>query len=222
MLIAISQRNDKNKFGDLSDNLESNYVNYLEKFGIELVVIPNTTEDISFYFDKLPIDGVILTGGNSVNPELYGGKLEEGSDASKERDETEKRLLEKAVEKKLPVLGICRGMQFINVFFKGKLVNVNNHVRVDHTIKITDEDAVKLLGEKAEVNSYHNYGVNDGVLSPELKVFAKASDGVVEGIYHPLLPIAGIEWHPERKSSNELINKKIVEAFVNRKLFWRK
>ena len=103
MLVAISQRNDKNKHGDLIDNLENNYVNYLEGFGINLVIIPNTSDDIDFYFKGLPIEGVILTGGNAVNPKLYGEKLPKDPDVSKQRDSTEEKLLDIAIKKRLPV-----------------------------------------------------------------------------------------------------------------------
>lgn len=229
MWIAISQRNDINKNGDGIDTLENNYVNYLENFGVKLVIIPNTAKDIGSYFGNFPIKGIILSGGNNVNPELYGNKFEEEMSISKERDETEKRLLEIAINKGLPVLGICRGMQFVNVFFKGKLANIKEeigaeaeHVRVNHTIKITDKRAIEMLGAKAEVNSYHKYGILEGILSPRLKSFAKTDDGVIEGVYHPSLPIAGIEWHPERKSPDERINERIVRAFLERELFWGK
>ena len=69
MLVAISQRNDKNKHGDRIDNLENNYVSYLGEFGIKLLIIPNVAKDIKYYFDKFPIEGVILSGGNDINPE---------------------------------------------------------------------------------------------------------------------------------------------------------
>lgn len=228
MWLLISQRNDINKNGDLIDNLENNYINYLEKFGAQLMIVPNATKKIESYFN-FPLYGIILSGGNNVNPELYGGKLQEGIVLSKERDETEKKLLEIAIKKKLPVLGICKGMQFINVFFKGRLVNIKKeirlqagHVRVNHIIRITDKKAAEVLGTKADVNSYHEYGVVEKTLSSQLKSFAQTADGVIEGIYHPSLPIAGVQWHPERKSPDERINENIIEAFLSKGLFWKK
>jgi len=217
MLVAISQRNDKNKFGDFSDNLESNYINYLERFGIKLVVIPNIPKDVDYYFEKLPIEGIVLSGGNSINPELYGGKITDEKDISKERDATEKKLLEIAVKNKLPVLGICRGMQFINVFFGGKLKKVENHVKVNHKVNFIDTS----FGNSAETNSYHGFGLTKELLSKELSLIAESEDGIVEALYHPSLPIAGIEWHPERESPDEEVNKKIIKAFLNREVFWK-
>lgn len=228
MFIAISQRNDKNKHGRDSDNLENAYIDYLEKFNINLIVIPNNTKDINNYFEKIPIYGVILTGGNDINPKLYSGEIEEGSSFSDLRDETEKKLLDIAIKKKLHVLGICRGMEFINVYFGGKLVNIEKEynsdvhpIKKNHTVKFVDEKITSVSGKEIEVNSYHGFGVIKKTLSSHLKEFAVSPDGIVEGIYHPSLPIAGIQWHPERKNSSEKFNEKIIKAFLNKELFWK-
>lgn len=229
MIIAISQRNDKNKHGDYVDSLENNYMTYFERLGVKLLPIPNSVIDIRHYFEEFHILGVILSGGNDVDPEIYGEKNREEYSVSKNRDFTEKRMLEIAIEKKLPVLGICRGMQFINVFFDGKLINIkeaiktnNEHVAVSHKISITEPNVTKMLGKTVDVNSYHNQGLRIDELSPKLKVFAQTSNGIIEGIYHPLLPIAGIQWHPERESPDEEFNKKITQAFIEKRLFWKK
>lgn len=209
MLVAISQRNDANKHGDRIDNLENNYVEYFLKFGIKLLVIPNVG-DVSYYFDNFPIEGVILSGGNDINTG------EEGLAVAPLRDEVETKMLDVAVSKKLPVLCICRGMQFLNVCFGGKIVRVDDHVARDHLV-VSRESAK--LGE-FQVNSYHGFGILKENLSIKLKSFADCGN-VVEGVYHPLLPIAGIQWHPERKSPNTEINKKLMNDFVNKEGFWK-
>jgi len=226
MLIAISQRNDQNKHGDFIDCLENSYVNYLKKFGIELLVVPNSVSGVEYYFNSFPIEGVILSGGNDIDPELYGTVRGENDSFSVMRDKTEQKMLELAVEKKIPVLGICRGMQMINVYFDGKLVNLNENEKTHpiehHYVKVVDSTK-EILGNESIVNSYHNFGVSKETLSPQLKMFATSKDEkVIEGIYHPDFPIAGIQWHPERSSPDSGFNEKLMKAFVDRELFWEK
>ena len=168
------------------------------------------------YFKNIKIDAIILTGGTDIGKRPI-------------RDETEKKLIETAIKNNIPLLGICRGIQFINHYFGGNSINIkeevkNNvgHVAVTHEIKLLG-DAQKFLGkDKTIVNSYHNKGVNEKTLSKELKVFAiSEKDKIIEGIFHPKYPIIGIEWHPERESPDEEINKKIINASIDKKLFWK-
>jgi len=146
------------------------------------------------------------------------------------RDFTEKCLLDYAVKNKIPVLGICRGMQFINVYFGGKLIqNISKeikssfkHVAKDHLIELLDKRLHSGKRNQVKVNSYHNQGVDNITLSSKLNCFAKSTDGVIEGIFHPNLPIVGIEWHPERNSPDKEFNYKLIKAFLKEDLFWKR
>ena len=225
MIIAISQRKMKMEKGANRDALENDYVRYYESFGVTLVPIPNVSRNIDKYFEKISIGGIILTGGNDINPKLYGGKQIE-DDSSDDMDNTYKRLMEISLERKLPLFGNCRGAQFINIFFGGKLVqNIKektgvNHVNANHKVKITDKNAGFLGKKEFVVNSYHQQGINKDSLSSELRPFAISEDGIIEGIYHPKYPIAGVLWHPERSGSDKEADKKLIEAFIERKFFW--
>lgn len=227
MLIAVSQRRDRNRYGSYVDNLDSSYIGYFGKFGVQLLPVPNSAKDVGYYLKKLPVQGIILSSGNDVNPAMYGSN-EKSESVSVERDLTEKKLIDISIKKGLPVLGMCRGMQFINVFFGGGLIDIKKslskivHVASTHRIIIKNAGAAKLVGNSFDVNSYHNNGISKNTLSKELRAFAESYDGLIEGIYHPKLPIAAIMWHPERKSPNELVNKKLINAFLKRKLFWKK
>ncbi len=229
MLVAISQRNDENKHGKRMDSLENEYVSYFKKLGITLIPIPNNYEEIEDYFTKYLLKGIILSGGNNINPKRYNSSKKD-TEISDERDLTEEKLLDFALRKKIPVLGICRGSQFINIYFGGNLIqSINedigkkiNHINSVHELEITNSELKKLIGEKINVNSFHNKGINNKTISEDLSSFAKSQDGLIEGIYHKNLPIAGIFWHPERESPNESANKEIIKAFANRKLFWSK
>lgn len=229
MLIALSQRQQYNKQGAPLDVLEQAYPLFLDNFNIKIIPFPNISLLVDYYFDHFPIEGVILTGGEDIDPQWYGENIA-WPDISPLRDQTEKRILEIAIARRIPVLGICRGMQFINVFFGGKLVkDIREEITgehwpgQDHLLTITDEKMFSALGKREViVNSFHNQAVTSRTLSPQLRSFAVAGHDIVEGLYHPTLPIAGIQWHPERKSPEEGINKMLVGAFKERKLFWKR
>ncbi len=228
MLIAISQKQEKNQYGDSIDTLEQNYTKYVQQFGITPLLVPNTVTDVETYLNRFPVEGIIITGGNEVDPQSYGGTRTEGMVLVPERDCTEKALMEYAIKKKLPLLGICRGMQFLNVYFGGKLINIKQTLgdihppRKDHLLQIIEPRMQKILRTESTVNSYHNYGITTTTLSSQLKPFAISPDGLIEGIYHPTLPIVGIIWHPERKSPDDGFNEKLINAFMKKEIMWKK
>ena len=216
-LVAVSQRFGKIN-GRKIDYIEHNYITYLKKFDVMPILIPNCSKLAKKYLG-IRFSRVLLTGGNNINPKLYGSQ-EKISDISNERDATESLLLYHAIERNLPVLGICRGAQFINIYFGGKLTHVNSdfHVRKKHPVKITDTNST-FFGKQHIVNSYHDYGITEKTLSPELCAFATTLDGIVEGFYHKTLPIVGIMWHPERPDVKA--NNKLFHAFLDRDLYWK-
>lgn len=211
MITLISQRIMDSKNGFV-DALEQNYSKYFVDWGFELIPVPNAVNSLNFYF-KLPVERIILTGGGDV-----------GDKNSKERDEIEKCLIRFAAENKIPLIGICRGMQMINSYFGGSIKDIGNksHVATEHEIIITERIIKEVLGDKTKVNSYHDKCIKEEGLSDSLRVFAKSPEGFVEGLFHPSLPIAGIQWHPERDSPDKRINEKIMDSFLNEKLFWKK
>lgn len=230
MLIAISQRQQYNQYNAPIDVLEHNYLHYFKSFDILLLPIPNVASQVQDYFNQFPIEGIILTGGEDINPKLYGENIQ-WPHISPFRDETEKKMLEIAASRKIPVLGICRGMQFINVFFGGKLVKKiteeitsSHEPGKEHSITLTEERIISQVGKKEiQVNSFHSQAVTAHTLSPQLKAFSIVQEhGIIEGIYHPSLPIAGVQWHPEREGVDKELNKVLMQAFKENTLFWKK
>jgi len=221
MLVAISQRREKNKYGFDIDSLESSYVDYLKSFRIELLPIPNSARNIEEYFNSIPLKGLILSGGNDISPKFYGQQSRQISTISEIRDAAEKNMLENAIIKKVPVMGICRGTQFIWTYFGGKLVEnleeITNekHAGAKHDIIIFGEKATKFKKINTRVNSFHNQGIIADEVPDQLDLFAKTISGSIEGIYHRYLPIFGIMWHPERNSPDTEINEKLIKAFLN-------
>lgn len=212
------------------DALNHSYVLYFEKFGIVPVLVPNTIENPCSYVNILDIRGIILTGGNNISPKLYGQDSLTCRNVSNLRDQVENKLLQMAIKKSLPVLGICRGMQFINVFFGGSLIQdlrsklrrTVNHLGHSHLNKIVDESIRQILGAtELIVNSFHNQGIMDHSLSSSLKVFAVSKvDGIVEGILHPTYPILGVQWHPERPGSSTELDLRLIQTFLQG-TFWK-
>ncbi|MDP4039287.1 MAG: gamma-glutamyl-gamma-aminobutyrate hydrolase family protein [Candidatus Pacearchaeota archaeon] len=213
MNIAISQRVIKPEKGEDRDCLEQDYVKYYSNHGFTLIPISNVIEDMEGHLKKLNIRGVILSGGNDVNPKVYGEK--EAGEYSNERDFTERRLIDFVIKNKLPLLGECRGMQFINVYFGGKLRKIEGHVAKRHKIFICNPEFKENLGkEETFVNSFHNKGILKEDLSKELVAFAISQDKSIEGFFHPRHNIMGIMWHPERGGCEESINQMIINRFL--------
>ncbi|MCR5508190.1 MAG: gamma-glutamyl-gamma-aminobutyrate hydrolase family protein [Lachnospiraceae bacterium] len=178
--IMFSQRVDIiESYGERRDCIDQNVYGFLAACGFLPVPVMNAPEIFEAYVDEIKPDGFLLTGGNTLVS--YGGN-------APERDNTEEKLLEYAVSKRIPVLGMCRGMQFILDHFGNALMPVEGHVRTMHRIAG--------IIERDEVNSFHNYAALE--VKPPLSELARAKDGVIEAVKHSELPIMGIMWHPER------------------------
>jgi putative glutamine amidotransferase len=178
--IYASQRVDVfTSYGERRDCLDQRWADFLNICGFALVPIPNHAETLKAMLTTLPPGGILLTGGN--NSVSYGG-------ISPERDETDAMLIDYAVSSGTPLVGVCRGMQSIVLYFGGTLKEIQNHVAARH----------KVSGEiNREVNSYHTLATDS--LPVVLEATAHSSDGIIEAIKHHVLPINGIMWHPERE-----------------------
>ena len=179
------------------------YIEALHKLGAEGFV--SIEEE-----DLKEADGLILPGSfQDMNPKLWGAEdLQCSNDVNDELDRIQWTLLEQAAAACKPVLGICRGMQFINVFFGGTLIqdlpDAAAHEPGDperyHGLFIPEGTRLyELYGMMTEVNTRHHQGV--GIIGDDLKVSAMWMEGdglVMEAVEHKTLPIIGVQWHPER------------------------
>jgi putative glutamine amidotransferase len=176
---------------------------------ISLPAVPY--EDIDAMLDIL--DGLVLSGGGDINPEMWGGTLTAAIyGVSDERDTFEVDLIRKAAERKMPTLAICRGMQVVNVAFGGTLIaDIPAAVGTEHMLRgdavLESFQAVQLergcrVAEitgttSLAVNSIHHQAVDtpgDG-----FRIVGRADDGVVEAIEHEDAgwPLVAVQWHPE-------------------------
>ena len=178
--VAITQRvSVVPAYGERRDCLDQAWTKFLGACGLIPVLLPNVTEAALALCEGAGIDGLVLTGGNDL--------AALGGDAP-ERDAVENALLDLAERRRLPVLGVCRGMQMIQQRFAIPLRRVEGHVAQCQVIRID--------GERKEVNSYHHFAAFDS--RPPLEIWAVADDGVVKAIRHSAEPVTGIMWHPER------------------------
>jgi len=188
--IAITQRVIENDtYVEIRDALDINFASLFQELGLIPVILPTFFPPDS-YFENFDISGVILSGGNDLSQV-------NDNDISAQRDAFEKRVLEHAISKKIPVLGICRGMQLIADYYQADFQSVQNHVAVEHPLIINQTSKyLTYLNSLETVNSYHGYSVK--TVPKNFKISAKSQDGQIEAIEHKELPIFGQMWHPER------------------------
>lgn len=194
--IAISLRVASiGKYEEKRDSISYDWLKFFNKLDIFPILIPNLIQDLELFLDEVKIDGIILSGGDNVGE-------------NEMRDSTEKRIITYGIKKNLPIIGICRGMQVLNLNFNGK---VRFNEAIDHAGK---KHEIQLKEEKLIINSYHNNLIkNEDELGDNLKSIAIASnDKTIEGFKHEKLPVFGIMWHPEREKTT--FHYRLINSFL--------
>ncbi len=182
-------------YSEKRNALATDYVEFFETLGYCVQPVPNGSRFIRDRIFAKPVDLIVLSGGNRVLSE----DLQECDDCYIEREKTETLLLKTAMAQSIPLLGICRGAQFINVALGGTLLrNAKGHVATRH--RLISSDSV-LDGEI--VNSFHGDTIAKEGLAPPLRSLAWSEEGYIEAFRHDRLPIFGVMWHPERGEFHE-------------------
>lgn len=214
--IGVTQRvSVVEEYGERRDCLDQQWTVLLQELGYVPIPLPNRTSDVSEYVDNVSLDGVILSSGNDLS------HFEDASVSAPERDEFERGVLECVMDRGIPLLGVCRGLELLVHYFGGRLVNVEGHVAQEHGLQIDAEAAetvsIEAFSGDITVNSYHDYGIQPEVVSDELRTLASAPDGTVELVEHRSHPIVGMMWHPERDSPAADLDRQILtQLFGNR------
>ncbi|MBT2573105.1 gamma-glutamyl-gamma-aminobutyrate hydrolase family protein [Bacillus sp. ISL-51] len=177
------------------------------------------------------LDGVILSGGQDVNPQLYGEEpLQALGGTFPDRDTYEQQLIKTAIALNKPILAICRGVQILNVTFGGSLYQdltyasfayIKHNQEKEPSLKThcvsfeAGSHLHSLFGDSAMVNSFHHQIIKD--VAPSFKATAYAKDGVIEGIERQGdLFVVGVQWHPEMLTKKHDDMKKLFSLFIER------
>jgi len=191
---------------------ETGYLDAVRSAGALPVVLTPDLRDVAPVVQL--IDGLLLTGGPDISPRLYGESNESRTGpADTERDDFEFGLVHAAMAAELPVLGICRGLQMINVALGGSLAqHVDGHERVvqpsaaDQRATIVRDSALhRILGvTQIGINSLHHQAIDR--LADDLNATAFAPDGVLEAVGHARAMVLGVQWHPEKLHDHASVN----------------
>lgn len=211
-LIAITMRVDPVAGrNEVRDALDQAWLRFFSVAGARPLLLPNGLADPVEYARAVGVSGLVISGGNDLSgsfPNLSGASAlvreSPGLDVQPLRDQLESLLIDASASEGWPVLGVCRGMQAINLFHGGSLEPVSSHTRTRHRLTMLSKR--EEFDFDMEVNSFHNYGVPLDGLGAGFVALATAGD-CAEAIWNEELRQLGVMWHPERNerfSGNDL------------------
>ncbi len=206
--LAISQRvQEHDTYKERRDCLDQRWYAFAERLECAPVPLPNLPADrVAAYLGLIQPDAIILSGGNTLSVQEMSAL-----DVAPERDAFEAALVAWGLANDRPILGVCRGMQFINHYFGGTNCEVGEHVRRRHRISFCgDMSNVAPM----DVNSFHNWGIRPEGLGEGLAALALAEDGTVEALSHATRNVSGVMWHPEREEPISELDLGLTRRFL--------
>jgi|TARA_B110000261_G_C12922714_1_gene293088 gamma-glutamyl-gamma-aminobutyrate hydrolase PuuD len=184
---------------EVNDKIDHALINWLIQNSYNPVIVSNKMllfkkNKLYQFLKSLKIKGIVLSGGNDVKKKDL-------------RYNSQNFLINYASKNKIPVLGICQGMQMLGVKFGSKLIKVKNHIKKSHKL-------INFSSEKfpAYSNSYHQYSLKN--CPKNFFITTKSPDGNIESIKHKSFAWEGWMWHPERdKEINKINNLRLKKIF---------
>jgi len=204
MKIYISS-NFKKYFKTHIDFTDHYWIKYFESKNHFFRLIPNSIKNLNEVIkENKKIDLIILSGGN----DLFGKDR-----LSKIRLKTETILIKFSIRHKIPILGVCRGMQVLNHYFGGKIKKIKGHMKSNHLVKMKTD-----FFKKAEIkaNSFHNFGISKKGVSQSFKILGVDKKDNIEMFVHKKYKIIGTMWHPEREKDYSRLNL-IIKNLIAKK-----
>ena len=230
-VIGVTTMRRKSQYGLQLASLAEAYVEALSQAGACPVLIPNQMPAQALDDLLARLDGVLFTGGGDIAAEYYHAETHPKiNDVESARDQLEIRILERVVLDGKPFMGICRGLQLINVGLGGslhadiaeQLPGADKHDYypdwdrdfLSHSVSVQpDSRLAAILGNNStSVNSLHHQGIRD--LAPDLVATAHAPDGIIEAVELPQHPFGlAVQWHPEWLTTHDQM-RRLFAAFA--------
>jgi putative glutamine amidotransferase len=230
VLVAARRTLRNHKYIDYVGELHLDLLVGLRTFPVIVPVVEGTTACLPQYMEKM--DGLLLVEGEDIEPKRYASQKANYQYLQKThptKDEIEIRLLRHALRRKVPILGICRGSQLLNVVCGGTLygdvqkekrsslkhINYRHYDTYRHLVTVAPGTPLENWYNRKtlRVNSYHHQGIRE--LAPRFKPMACAEDGLIEAYYDPEADFqVGLQFHPERMLKEYTGNMEVWKAFA--------
>jgi len=229
-IIAVAAHTDVNQFQSRTSAVPMAYTDSIERAGGIPFILPFTMKLEALHQVLAHADGVLLPGGFDLDPEFFHQEPEPTiGKVERTLDLFQMKVIELAMEQQMPILGICRGAQVINVVMGGTLYqDIPTHFpkselkHMQKTLSFDTDHGVSFspgsrlyncFGPDIEINSRHHQSIKD--IGKDLTVTAISPDGVIEAAQHNSLPVDLIQWHPELMMQKNDDMLPLFQSFVN-------
>jgi len=206
--LGITQRVEIiKKYDERRNCLDQRWTLFANQLGCLPLPLANIqAELVSDYVEALYLNGLLLSGGNSI------ASLDPSADdAAPERDAFELAIISEALNRSIPIIAVCRGMQILNKYMGGRVSPIKGHVAVRHTL--LSLDSLHPLPETT--NSYHKWSIGPDDLAEDLTPIATDKEGNIEAFQHIEKKLLGIMWHPEREHPFNELDIQLIKSFLS-------
>ena len=214
MQVGITVQNIQHPhYFELGHYLNIRWQEFANKIGITLIPLTSISLTEKIIKEK-SIKAIILSGGGNVSREFPSENFANKSSINidLQREIIEKTLINFSLRMSIPLIGVCRGMQALGMFFGGKLSKVKNHVNTRHTLQYYCPILKKKINR--DVNSYHDFGFEISSIPKSFQVNAKYLN-LVEQMVHKHEKMLGLMWHPEREVEFCKLDVELFRKFLS-------